>query len=167
MKVAILSKVYGMSLVRDKAVSKIASLSDKIEEHLLKCLVYKNSTDDYRHWIDDELATWISLVNDITIKPKDKKLKVKDYQSNLFGGLGDTYADANFALHLFRSNYTDSRKCKEPYPYFDITTELISTTLDAFTDIQSTLCEVLAKKNGLDKANIAKLLHTILDKYCI
>lgn len=167
MKRVILNKVYGMSLERDKAVSKMSSLSDRIEEHLLKCLVYKDSINDYRHWVDDELATWISLVNDITIKPKDKKLKAMDYQSNLFGGLGDTYADANFALHLFRSNHADSRKCKEPYPYFDITNELISATLDAFMDVQSTLCKVLAKKNDLDKASIAEVLHTILDKYCM
>ena len=155
--------VYAMSFPRDRARIKIESLSELVLEHVCKCILYRDMTNSYRHWVYDEIATWLSYINDITVKPKDKKLKQSDYDAWVFGVFGDTYADARLNLALQR------KKClKEvpPYPEVSITDEMIKIMTDVTRDMRTTFLPILSTINTLTDDEIGDLVIQILDKHC-
>lgn len=152
--------IWGMSMELGKAKKKIDSLSDIILEHVCKCVLYRNKTNDYRHWIYDEIATWISYINDVTIKPANKKMKAKDYANHLFGGFGDSYADARLNLNL---EYNRCRKAKEQYPEVEITHDMITDMVNISNQLTSEFSELLSSNNDLTKEEIGNRVRNILD----
>ena len=139
--------------------------SDKITEHLAKCAMYCDSLGEgkYNHWIEHELANWISEINDLVSKPDGKKLKLKFYEDILFGGLGDSKADA-------KANLTDleiyNSRAANPYPKVDIDDEMIDRMFRISEAVISKIAPILSTKNSFDKADFEVLLHSILDPIC-
>lgn len=43
--------IFGMAHDKKKTETKIEALSEQINNHIIKCVVYGNSTNDLRHWI--------------------------------------------------------------------------------------------------------------------
>lgn len=156
--------IYGMSMELKKAKDRIENLGDRVLEHVCKCILYGDSTSDYKHWIEDEISTWISYVNDLTVKPKNNKLKASDYDKLLLGGFGDSFADARINLAV---EYNKCRDAKEQYPEVTITQDMMNAMLDATLEMHNVIPTLLASKNTLDKKDIEVKVHNILDKYCI
>lgn len=139
--------------------------SDKITEHLAKCAMYCDSLGEskYNHWIEHELANWISEVNDLVSKPDGKKLKLKFYEDILFRGLGDSRADA-------KANLTDleiyNSRSANPYPKVNIDQEMIDRMFKISEAMISKIAPILSTKNSLNKADFEVLLHSMLDPIC-
>lgn len=154
-----------MSQERAPFKKKMESWADLIEEHLAKCVMYGDSLpgNKYNHWIKDELATYISDTNDATFKPKGDKLKPKDYETILFGNLGDSEIDARISLHDLQVH---NKKSSEPYPFKHVDSDMIDKMYRASQSLIKKLVPILSSRNSLDKKDIESILHNVLDPIC-
>ena len=74
--------IKGMSVKKSSLEDKMAQFGKQIEMHIAKCAMYGDSLEfgKYDHWIS-EIANWISDINQIYVKPSNKKLKnIKQYR---------------------------------------------------------------------------------------
>lgn len=147
--------IFAMSTPRAKALESIDRYADTFTKHLIKCVVFQNSTNDLEHWIL-ELSNYLDFANSFTIKPSNKKLKASDYEDTLFGYLGTTASDAKQMLKMFKFD------CGKDYPEFDITNELVKKTYSVFQAILHKVLPILSSKNDWDTEDFAALLHNIL-----
>ena len=156
--------IFGMSVDRKKAVDRIHRYSDRILEHLAKCILYGNiRQQDYDHWIE-EISTWMDIINRITIKPRDKKLKNSDYQELFSDILGTERIDAESSLWEV---YYDLRKLSLPYPELEISEDKISDMFNASNDLIATFAPILSTKNEYTRKDIQDILRDILDPVCL
>ena len=168
MKRVILSSipVLGMAYERKFVKQKAAQKSDKIKDHILKCIVYPNNAA-YNHWIK-EISGYIASVNSYTVKPKNRKLTSSEYNNLTFKSLGEDEQDAEAILYEFYSDYAgkpdaDSKGC---FSYFDITDELISKTHQICREIESLLCTMLSDSSAkYSMTDFSDVLHDVLDKF--
>jgi hypothetical protein len=151
---------------RKKLISTLDAYDELIVEHLAKCAMYCNSLpgDKYNHWIEDELATWLSDVNDSVCKQNNGKLKKKQYAEGLFGGLGNSEVDARINLRLLQEH---NKKAKDPYPYVEIDEAMISRMHIISEQVIQKFVPILASRNTIDKDDIAFMLHRIIDPVCL
>ena len=108
-----------MSMQRPIAIRELNGLSQTLAQHVCKLSIYDDTLNCKDHWIH-ELADYISQANDITVKPKNTKLKLRDYENEFYGVLGETEKDANVFLNSFYRRNTVSKK----YPVVDISDEM-------------------------------------------
>lgn len=150
---------------KDKIKDKMIARSDKITEHLAKCAMYGDSlgSSKYNHWVEHELANWISEINELICKPDNKKLKSKFYENLLFGGLGDDLSDA-------KANLTDLQlyngKKPNPYPFVDIDEDMVRRMYQISQEMFGKIVPILSTKNSYNTKDIEVILHHILDPVC-
>lgn len=166
MKLFIKTPIYAMSQERGPFKQKMLSWGALIEEHVCKCVMYGDSLpgDKYNHWIEDELATWLSDCNDVTFKPSNKKLKSAEYDKLLFGGLGDELSDARICLHNLQVH---NSKHRNAYPFRQVDDEMVHKLYVLTAELREKFLPILSTRNSLSKRNIAALLHDILDPICL
>lgn len=168
MKRVILSSipVFGIAYERKFVKQKAKQKSEKIKDHILKCIVYSNH-ESYNHWIK-EIAGYIASVNGYTVKPKNRKLTFSEYNNLTFKSLGEDVRDAEAILYEFYSDYAGKPdgEGKGAFSYFDVTHDLIGETNSACREIENVLCRMLSDNNVKYTMNdFSEALHSILDKY--
>ena len=104
-----------MAYDRNKAIREIKYLADTVGDHLLKCVVYKDSLSCLEDW-KEEIAGYLEDAGQITVK-KQGKLKPSDYQLYLFGEYADEYSDYKVCIGSFHAYYVVR---KERYPKFSL-----------------------------------------------
>lgn len=119
------ASIFAMSMQRPIAIRELNGLSRTLAQHVCKMAIYDDSLNCKDHWIH-ELADYINQANDITVKPKNNKLKMRDYESEFYGVLGETEKDANVFLNSF---YRRNVETKE-YPVVKITREMCERYVD-------------------------------------
>lgn len=156
--------IYAMAEDRRKILDTAYNYSSKIADHIMKCVVYGKSHQDYNGWIEEITNKYIADIN--AMKPKKGfKMKPRDYKNNLFAGIGTEVQDAKRELMRFRRKYTNLEK--DPYPDFEITQELYFRLFDAYWDLADVLSKKLGKyKEETASAEIIADIHKVLDKYC-
>lgn len=147
--------ILGMAMNRNKAVSRVESYAYTLVEHIIKCVVYGNSTGNLKHWVEDEICEILSVVNSITIKPSDKKLKKRDYVDTIFGYMGDARSDANVMVRDFRLKNKHNSK----YPNFEVTEDLIDRTYKSFQNIMNYMLPILITKNDMKSEDFVKGIY--------
>jgi len=150
--------IYCMATPRAKAISMMQGLEDEINEHITKCIVYGNSTDDLDHWIS-EISEWLYQINQIEVKPNAKKLKESDYSKNAFGCFGDAVKDAGVYLTVFR---VKTAKMGDAYPDFTVTSELQNKLFTAWNLFLKTFPPIFATKNNHTKQDFVDEVSHIL-----
>ena len=157
--------IQAMSLDQRDIIDKMRARRKKIAEHLAKCAMYGDSLGPgkYNHWIEHELATWISEINEITCKPKGKKLKASKYADNLFGLLGDDKADSRSAL-IDLQLYNSTKK--NQYPEVKIDDDMVDRMFAVSKQMLGKVVPLLSVKNDFSKQDIENLLHSLLDPIC-
>lgn len=154
------AKIFGMSMYRKNAISMLERNADTLATHILKCVIYSDTLDCYNHWINDEIAEYISIANDITVKPKNKKLKSSDYERTIFSCFADSHQDALILLRTFRINNSETNQ----YPGFEITHDLIEDVYDAFQSIKHKILPLLCTSNNYGVHDFSIIIHNILDR---
>ena len=157
--------IQAMSMNQDDIIDKMKGRKKKVAEHLAKCAMYGDGlgSGKYDHWIEHELATWISEINEITAKPKGKKLKPSAYADYLFGALGDERADARSALIDLQLYNSDKAK---PYPEVEIDEDMVDRMYAITQQMLGKVVPILSTKNNFNKQEIENLLHSLLDPIC-
>jgi hypothetical protein len=69
--------LFEMAYERKHALNRLDSLSHQISTHILKLIIFNNSSN-FNHWLG-ELNSWLNQVDDIRLKPNNKKLNKQDY----------------------------------------------------------------------------------------
>ena len=138
-----------MASERSYVIDKLQKLSSTLESHVLKLGIYDDNLNCKDHWID-EVANFLSIANDFTVKPKNKKLDKREYEKYLIGGLGDTRKDAFINIRMFKLS---NNKDKE-YPDFEITDEMIDRTFNISKLIADFVLGTVSSKNTLEKRDI-------------
>ena len=158
--------ILAMSIEKSRLEKRMESWSGLIAEHLSKCAMYGDSLpgDKYNHWIEDEIATWISSANDAVCKHNHKKLKPRQYEDILFGWLSDSRAEANGNLIDLQIH---NKKSSEPYPYVKIDDDMIDRMTKISSKVLTTFVPLLSSINTVSKPEIETMLHNIIDPICL
>lgn len=146
------NSIFAMADARKHVLEKLDSLNSKIEEHVLKCVVYGHDDPSYEHWIH-EITNWISYANDVTLKPNNKKPKASDFLNTVFS-FGDDISDAKLSLGCFQAKIHDSDK----YSYFEVTDVLARNLLQSLNNIVDTMIPIVTKDNNLRYSQIKEIL---------
>lgn len=136
---------------RNDALRKLKSLAEPLLAHAMKLAIYEDSTGNQDHWIS-EIAEYLSIANDITIKPKSKKFNKSVYDQYLFGGFGDTVKDAAVNVRMFRLHNTK-------YPEFYPDKDMFARAYEVSRVIQELGSEYLTIRNDLDHDDIVHILR--------
>ena len=64
--------ILGMARKKQKALGKLDSLADTVDVHIIKCVVFKDSTHNLDHWCK-ELGTFMYTANNIKLKYNHNK----------------------------------------------------------------------------------------------
>ena len=155
--------IRAMALDRNSAKEHVKSYRKVVTDHVIECIVYKNTLGCYRHWVD-ELTAWIADVNNtqLKIKRNPPKFKQFEYKEFLFGLFGTTTTDVKGALLSYKANNTD-------YPDFEITKDLVLTAYGCSQDLAEAVCYLLATskgKNDTSSEDVKNTILSVLDEYC-
>ena len=133
-----------MAVFRAVAIDKIGAESVQYYKHVLKIIIYGDSTGNLYHWAG-EVAQCLSKVNDIIVKPTGKKLKPQDYLDCFLLGAGDTVTDYEDDLRFVQQEF------KAKYPPFTVTPELSQRSYQAFIDLADYFAPILSSTNNYSK----------------
>ena len=150
--------ILAMAVPRKVALKRLSSDAEALKDHVLKCILYKDvRPDDVHHWIHDEICSWLERAS--TIK-SDSKLKAKDYYNTVFSEFGNDIADARWCLQEFKKEYCI--KSANPYPEFEITSQLVYETFAIFQTFVSTCMPYMCKKSSMDQEEWYNIVNKIL-----
>lgn len=157
--------IKSMSIAQSDIENKMKARRKKVAEHVAKCAMYGDGLGEgkYNNWIEHELATWISEINDLTAKPRGKKLKPQKYSNLLFGLLGDEPADSKSAL-IDLQIYNSGKR--NPYPEVDIDKDMIKRLYSITKQLNTKVVPLLSTNNKMSKKDIEGILHGIFDPIC-
>lgn len=143
-----------MAFSRQKALEKIMQEAETYSDHLIKCIVFKNTTGNLWHWVD-EISTKLSNVNKIKLK-SGRKFDKQVYLDEFLLADGDCEEDFKLTLEQFK------RKYRFKYSEFEITPALITLTNTVFNEIADYFSSVLS---SLNTHTIEWLRDTLLDYF--
>ncbi len=159
----ILKRIDEFATNRNIAIGRIESYSELIFEHLIKILVYGNTSNNLDHWIT-EISTWLTHISSMKIKTKTGKLKAQEYYDLLFGSIGEDENDIAVMLKFMQTELC----VKKSYPKFEVTTNLVNRTYKLLTNLGNKVSFMLANKqiyNSIAFSNILReQLSTIESK---
>lgn len=150
-----MQKFHEMSMPISAAKARIEGFTLPYIDHIIRCVVFNNTTNDLIHW-ENEIATYISKVNDITVKPKAEKFSKQFYVENFFLYWGDEVIDYNIALFDFQ------RREGKYYPNFEITDQLSNKVFEVVKDFSDYFSVIVSAKNSHTKQYF---LHKIVEYF--
>ena len=96
--------IYAMAFSRSEMLNKLQSLTSTLNNHVIKCTIYRESLPEYLpHWIE-EIGIYLHSANKLKSKTK---LKNKDYMNSLFSSFGTDKDDAEANLMFFKIHNKD------------------------------------------------------------
>lgn len=156
--------IYAMALSRRHAISKLDSLSPKINEHVIKCVVYgKYQPRDLDGWIS-EIAGWMFAADRTAFV--GAKLKDKDYVDSLFGQFGTDSSDAEDNLLFFE--YTNLKKREGQntrLPYFRVNDTLKVKLFRCYNEMKKEIPPILREREEHSKMFWNSFVRDIIDEY--
>lgn len=133
-----------MAISRQQALSVVDSYVVEYSNHLLKCIIFKNTTNTLNHWIS-EISNYFNEINNIKIKPDNKKMREDYLYDYFFLASGDVEDDYSIIVKAFQL------KEGKKYPKFKITKELIEEIYNTFLDFANYFAPILSRKNNYNK----------------
>lgn len=148
--------IKAMSVSKSKAEELASRYSDTVAEHLAKCVIYGDETNNLTHWIR-EIGHKIYLVNNITLKPSGKKMKPQVYENTIFDSMGTTEMDVNILLEDMAFRYVGK------YPKFSVTEELVHKVYMVFERVKKLVVPILVSNNSYTSDDFETLVKQALD----
>lgn len=147
-----------MAMERSELINKIRSKRDLMEEHLLKCMIYENTTNDLKHWVS-EVSSYIGKIANDTVKPNNKKLTKNQYCAHLFGYDYDSLSNMDTILDDFQY-----KMGKRGYPDFKITKELKEKCFSIGNPFMLEVSKILSENKKCSNRDFGDLLLSLLIK---
>lgn len=124
--------LFEMAYERKHALNKLDNLSHPISTHILKLIIFNNSPN-FNHWLG-ELNSWLNQVDDIRLKPTNKKLNRQDYLKYLKG------------LYLENEDQVQKniQKLKRLYPNEQVITDDSDKVMNEINNLMNKICTELS-----------------------
>lgn len=90
---------------RSKIIVHLNNLNSTLLLHVIKCVLYGNTTNNLDHWLD-EIASYIDDANSLKFN-RDKKLKQYYYEDEFFFYSGDSVEDYDKKVDAFIQRYSN------------------------------------------------------------
>lgn len=132
-----LKVIFGMAEDRQHILSICRNFSEPLAEHIIKCIVYRDSTGNLHHWIN-EISFWLWRINNLKPK-KGFRIKSQQYRDSLFIGLGTELNDIENDLEIFQDLHVRTKE----YPEFRITDQLCKDAFNCYWNIADATCDKL------------------------
>lgn len=152
------TSIFGMALPRKQIFAKLSALSEDINIHVIKCVVYSDILPDSMHQWISELSAWFAQASRYKCK---SKLKASDYAQTLFSAFGEDVYDADANLTGYQLINAKSIK-SEGYPDFEVTQQLINKLFQTYQSIISETTPVLISGQCRTASEWVKILEPIL-----
>lgn len=154
--------IYSMAFDRSIAINHLKKPAKTLMRHMIKCIVYGNTTGNYDHWIN-EISDYLEIANDVRMSPKNKKPDWDMFNTYLLGELGDTELDAKVIIAEFsKDNEKAIRMGKKHYPRFDPTYDMAVRLSKAVGRLKQLIRPILCNKNNYTKDGFAALVREAL-----
>lgn len=140
-----------MAESRKKALLELNHLEEEYFNHLCKCIIYENITNDFNHWCD-EIAQKLYNAGKLKLKPDNKKLESKYYESEFLLSSGDSPEE--FKPHIERAFKQISKR----YPKSTLTPILIEKIFRAFKELSDYFAPILSEDQIYEKEWYKKAL---------
>ena len=145
---------------RSESLERLRRYAHIIDEHIMKCVIYKDErSDTLSHWVK-EVAGYLMRADRVNSKVQ---LRKDDYLDNLFGSFGTSRDDAELNLMDFQS---DNQRQLEHlrYPDFEITDELIDDLYTAYQEVLKISLPLLLSKDTHSLEEWSQAVSPILNK---
>lgn len=149
--------IFGMADEKKKVLDTLYNYARTLATHVIKCVVYGNSTGDYDHWLQ-EITNYIWDANNLKPK-KGTVIRPVQYQTSLFAWIGDEPNDAHRELKTFKR----LRVKTGDYPEFEITQNLYFNLYHCYNELAKSCSKKLSKFKS--RAEVYSFVKKIIDKY--
>lgn len=133
-----------------KAKDDIHNLNYQVLTHLVKIMLWKNTTGDLSHWAQ-ELTAWLYPLANIKVKTKSGKLSQRDYEKNLFDPKAETLEE----FKDFTENTYNNLVVSYNYPK---TTWDIKLLWKYFKNFKIKCLELLVSKNKVTEQDFKNMI---------
>ena len=154
-----LKRIDELATSRNVAIGRIESYSELIFEHIIKILVYGNTSNNLDHWII-EISTWLTHISSMKIKTKTGKLKAQEYYDLLFGSIGEDEHDITVMLKFMQTELC----VKKSYPKFEVTVDLVNKVYTVLTNLGNNISFMLADRRIYNSVAFSSIIHDQLDE---
>lgn len=153
--------LYEMAHSKGKVEGRVESYAEPIKQHLIKCVVYGNSTGNLAHWVTDELCEYFRRINNLECKTKSQRLSKEEYFDLLSDEFGDEISDCLEEIRVFQN---DNQRTHQ-YPDFKPTYNQAEKLYNIYTALFDRVCEIFSDKNNrCTKTSFALIIWNILEK---
>lgn len=158
-------KINEMAYSKKEVLNKLASLSEPLCYHILKCIVY-NNLQSVNFWIK-EIAGFLYTAN--SYKIKSGSVSKEEYIKNLYNNsLPNELEDADSILLYYKNYLRKSRSevliNKKVLPDFEITDELRNNFINSFKSVVEKSFELFNDKETHTTLDYYNLVKSILTK---
>ena len=136
-----------MAMSLGEAKARLESIESQYFNHVIKCVVYGDSTGDLYYW-EQEIANLLNIANNIKIKSGNGKLSERSYKDYFFYAWGDEVADYEGGLEYFKI------KNSNRYPDFEITEDLVKKVFEVVSDLAEYFSPLFSKANNITEPKI-------------
>lgn len=97
------SNLFELARSRNEAKAKISSYDTVLAEHIVKCIIFPNSTHRV-HWLK-EVNSYLLNINRIRIKPNKQKFSTKEYMKMLWEPELESVLELQDLIKVIKSEY--------------------------------------------------------------
>lgn len=138
---------------RSKIIVHLNNLNSTLLLHVIKCVLYGNTTNNLDHWLD-EIASYIDDANSLKFN-RDKKLKQYYYEDEFFFYSGDSAEDYDKKVDAFIQRYSNR------YPSALESRGASILVFEFLVALSEKFSPLLSSKNNLEKKNILNLVKEV------
>ena len=147
---------------RKKARDTINSYAYKLNEHVIKCIIFgKLRPESKVHWIK-EIANWLVECDKSQIQQAN--LKTKDYNDTIFEFFAETMDETEYGLiHFEKTNLEKHEGEPGSLPYFEINSKMVNKLFNCYTDLRDICIPRFQSKTFHEKNSWISVLTAIID----
>lgn len=153
--------IFAMALPRKTAITKLQSIAPEFAEHIMKSVIFLDTTQNLRHWVFEEISNWVDIANTIRVKPNNKKLSTDDYLEYFFAEFGEEPEDVKVILGTMIS----TPRFRRDYGNVELTPKLVNSVWACEQEIMKYLLPILTSVNTISADTIANEVYDIITKY--
>ena len=160
----VIKKVYHilheMAFPRRIVISKIEDRLEAYGNHILKCVVYKDTFGSLDYWCK-EISGLLEYFDSLNTKDS------KPLKSSVYNEIFDEYANETSDFKACLLGFRISEERKKEYPFYEIDNDLVSRFEDVYIEIKNKVCDMLSEKIDYTSADYFNTIKIIFNKYSI
>ena len=139
-------------------------MQESICNHIIKCIIYGDTTNSLNHWINQELSSWLSRISNMVVQTPKQKLSKQQYSKLLFDDFANDVYDMYVMIGFFKDKYIHKEDLKNPLPDFELDYNISKLVFEGFTQVKNAMSTLLASKSKYTKEEIAPILkYNLID----